>query len=519
MSYRDGYSSATKITELLDQQAALYGDEICLISPENSVSYSYREYNSMTNQIANLLCESGVKLEERVSILMGNSPHYNFTTHGINKAGATAVLINTGLHEKEISFIVGNSGSRLVVTDKEHENMLSLAKRENGKLEKIVIEDLNLSKNRNENIKYPLKIHEGNGALILYTSGTTGVPKGALLSNLNATYNAECMAMYNKLHKKVGLNIQPPFYTDGQILMMLSTLSSGGTIVQPKGFDVKNFWNIVEKHRIQFAAVMPTNLSFLLYEGPEGVREDISSIEFMLCSAAPLSPDLQKKFEERFGIPIVEGYGLTEAGSYSTFNLPTPKNELKPGQSDNYRKIGSVGKAVGNKIKIVDTETDKEVGIDKVGEILIRGKNVMKGYINNPTATAETIKNGWLYTGDLGTVDFDGYYFIKGRKKDMVIYGGQKIFAREVEDVIYGHPKVKQVAIIPVPDKLWGEVPKAIITLKKGKFSVPEEILGHCKNYLAEWKCPKYIQFVESMPQSSSGKILKSKLLQEYGAN
>jgi long-chain acyl-CoA synthetase len=257
---------------------------------------------------------------------------------------------------------------------------------------------------------------------------------------------------------------------------------------------------------------MPTNLSMLLNLGRREITEKITSLEFILCSAAPLSPALQEEFERAFGIPLVEGYGLTEAGSYSTCNLATPKGRFKPGKSDEFRVVGSVGVPIGNEVRIVDPQTGVEMEAGEVGEIIISGPNVMKGYVNDPQATRETVRNGWLYTGDLGCLDDRGYYYIRGRKKDIIIHGGQKVFAREVEDVLYRNPKVRHAAIVPVPDKIWGENVKAIIVLRDNCSTTEREIMEYCEKYLAKWKCPEIVQFAAEVPLGPSGKILKTAL-------
>jgi acyl-CoA synthetase (AMP-forming)/AMP-acid ligase II len=332
---------------------------------------------------------------------------------------------------------------------------------------------------------------------------------------MNIIHNARIIAKHNGLLSLRGLNIQPSFYTDGQVLMIMSTMISGGTVVQAK-FNTRTFWKLVEDYMIEYCAVMPTNLAMLTYSGSQK-RYNTESMKFILCSAAPLPYQLHKDFEEKFKIPVVDGYGLTEAGSYSTCNLPTPKEVLAAGVSDRWRKVGSVGKAIGNTLKIVDIKTGEELEAGKIGEILIKGDNVMKGYLNNPEDTINTLRDGWLHTGDLGMIDENGYCYIKGRIKDIIIHGGQKILARDVEQTLCMHPNVKLAAVIPVPDKIWDEQVKAIIVLKKPGLTSHEDIISFCKERLAGFKCPKIVQFVEDLPLSPSGKILKPKLKEIYG--
>ena len=509
------YSSTKTVTGLLRQQAETYRDKDYLIDPNTGRHYSYEEYDSLTSQVASILKREGVAHGDRICLVLGNSPMYNIITHGVQKAGAVAVLVNTGLLPQDVLYIAENSSTELVITDRESSNLTNSVKTAHPYIPIMSADDIKFTPKYRDfsNFTFP-DVKADDGALVLYTSGTTGKPKGAMLTHLNVMHNAEIMAKHNGMYGKRGLNIQPPFYTDGQILMMLSTLSAGGSIVQPNDFTVGEFWKLAEKYATHFSAVMPTNLSMLLNESQ---TPDKNRMEFLLCSAAALSPKLHEEFERTFGVPIVEGYGLTEAGSYSTCNLPVPKSKFVPGESNKFRVIGSVGKPIGNDMRIVDPDTGSELKQGDIGEILIRGPNVMKGYLNNTSATTETVQNGWLYTGDLGNADRDNNYFIKGRKKDMVVHGGQKVFAREVEDVLYANPYVKHAAIIPTPHDIMGEDVKALVVLRDGAHVTERELMDYCRQNLAAWKSPTHVQFIESMPLSSSGKILKRVLIERYG--
>jgi long-chain acyl-CoA synthetase len=507
------YPSSRTIGELLAEQARRHRGETYLINPESGRHYSFEEYDDLTARTAAYLSQLGIGKGSRVCLTMGNSPWYNIITHGIQRLGGVAVLANTTLLPLDIALIIQDSNSTLIITDEDTERLTDLAVERYSGVTRVLSDDVISSIDSTELTHLSFdEISTYDVAMILYTSGTTGYAKGALLTHRNIIYNAEVMAKHNGLYAKRGLNIQPPFYTDGQILMMISTLAAGGSIVQPRAFVPDEFWTLVAKYRVQFCAVMPTHLSMLLNIGLD-LRKDSGSLEFILCSAAPLSSALQEEFEKRFRVPIVEGYGLTEAGSYSTCNFPPKKETFRPAESDERRIIGSVGIAIGNEMKVVEPGREAELLPGEIGEIIIRGPNVMKGYLNDPKASEDTIRDGWLYTGDLGFVNSRGFYFIRGRKRDLIIHGGQKVFARDVEDVLKRNPKILQAAVMPIKDELWGENVKAVVVLRNHCNATAEEIISYCRQHLAEWKCPQEVQFVEEMPTSPSGKIVKKDLV------
>jgi long-chain acyl-CoA synthetase len=235
---------------------------------------------------------------------------------------------------------------------------------------------------------------------------------------------------------------------------------------------------------------------------------DLSSLKFVVCGAAPLPVEVFREFEATFNCKVVEGYGLTEGTCVSSVNpLPT--------ESEDRRKIGSIGLPIlGNEMKIVD-DKGSDVPPNTKGEILVKGDNVMKEYFKNPEANAETLKDGWLYTGDIGHMDEDGFFFITDRKKDMIIRGGENIYPREIEEVLYSHPDVSLATVIGVRDKIYGELPKAFVVLKEGKSTSSENIIEYCKKNLANFKVPKYVEFREDLPKTPTGKIMKQPLREE----
>jgi long-chain acyl-CoA synthetase len=356
-----------------------------------------------------------------------------------------------------------------------------------------------------------VEINEKNDvAAILYTSGTTGFPKGVLQTHFNIRRNAEMIQEF--LNAKPDFRfmlILPLFHVNAQIVTVMAPFSIGASCILTPGFSAQTHWETVAKYKASTFSAVPTVLSILLRMPHENL--DLSSLEFVICGAAPLPVEVFREFEDTFKCKIVEGYGLTEGTCASSVNpLPT--------EIEDRRKVGSIGIPLpGNEMKIVD-DKGNDVAPNTKGEIVIKGDNVMKEYFKNPEANAETLKYGWLYTGDIGHMDEDGFFFITDRKKDMIIRGGENIYPREIEEVLYSHPVVSLATVIGVKDKIYGELPKAFIVLKEGESITAEEIIEYCRNNLADFKIPKYVEFRDDLEKTPTGKIMKQPLREEEEA-
>ncbi|QYO67466.1 class I adenylate-forming enzyme family protein [Leptolyngbya sp. 7M] len=354
-------------------------------------------------------------------------------------------------------------------------------------------------------------------AIIIYTSGTTGKPKGCLLTHGNIIANARQIADWMGFGPTDRLlTMMPLFHMNAVSVTTMSALYAGGsTVVSPK-FSASRFWSIIEKYQITSFGSVATMLSMLL-SGQQSASIDQpaapspasrpSSLRFAMCGSAPVPVEVLRKFEETFGVLVIEGYGLSESTCRSTFNPPN-KN----------RRPGSCGLPIGNEMKIVDDD-DNEVATGELGEIVLRGPNIFKGYFKNPEATAEAFRGGWFHTGDIGYRDADGFYYIADRKSDMIIRGGENIYPREIDDVLYRHPAVEHAAVIGIPDELYGEEVAAFIVLKAGSTAEKGEMIDFCKQHLADYKCPKSVYFVESIPKGPTGKLLKRELARSVRPN
>jgi len=300
--------------------------------------------------------------------------------------------------------------------------------------------------------------------------------------------------------------ILPLFHCNAQVVTVMAPLTLGASCVLTPGFSAQTHWETVAKYKASTFSAVPTILSILLKMPHENL--DLSSLEFVVCGAAPLPIEVMKQFEATFNCKVVEGYGLTEGTCASSVNpLPT--------ETEDRRKIGSIGIPLpGNEMKIVD-DNGNDVPPKTRGEIIIQGDNIMKEYFKNPEANAETLKQGWLYTGDIGYMDEDGFFYITDRKKDMIIRGGENIYPREIEEVLYSHPDVSLATVIGVRDDVYGELPKAFVVLKEDKSVTEDEMIEYSKTKLANFKVPKYVEFRQTLEQTPTGKIIKQSLREE----
>jgi long-chain acyl-CoA synthetase len=506
------------LRELVKSQAEKYKDKVFLYWDDMTVSYA--QLDELTNKVANFLYDLGIRKGDKVSVYLPNMPQYVYLYLGIPKIGAVTGPVNALFKPREVKFVVGHSEAKAIVTIPQFMELINQIKGELPNLEHIIV----IGEPVEGTLNYTELMEKASGdappevdidekedpAAILYTSGTTGFPKGVLQTHFNIRRNAEMIRdfMEAKEHFRFML-ILPLFHCNAQIVTIMGPLVIGASSILTRGFSAKTHWETVAKYKASTFSCVPTVLSVLLKMPHENL--DLSSLEFVVCGAAPLPVEVFKEFEETFDCKVVEGYGLTEGTCASSVNpLPT--------ETEDRRKIGSIGIPLpGNDMKIVD-DKGNDLPPNSKGEIVIKGDNIMKEYFKNPEANAETLKEGWLYTGDIGYMDEDGFFYITDRKKDMIIRGGENIYPREIEEVLYSHPAVSLGTVIGVRDKIYGELPKAFIVLKEGESITEKELISYCKDHLADFKVPKYVEFRDSLPQTPTGKIMKQPLREEEEA-
>jgi long-chain acyl-CoA synthetase len=478
---------------------------------------SYKQLNELSNRVANLLYDLGIRKGDKVSVYLPNMPEYVYLYFGIPKIGAVTGPVNALFKAREVKFVVGHSEAKAIVTIPQFMEIVSEIIGDLPNLKHVIvigdpvehtINFWDLMEKASAEAPPEVKIKEKKDiATIIYTSGTTGFPKGVLQTHFNIRRNAEMLQDFlNASEDFRFMLILPLFHVNAQIVTVMTPFLIGASCILTLGFSAQTHWETVAKYRASTFSAVPTVLSILLRMPHENL--DLSSLEFVVCGAAPLPIEVFREFENTFNCKIVEGYGLTEGTCVSSVNpLPT--------ESEDRRKIGSIGLPIpGNEMKIVDDKSN-DVPPNTKGEILVRGDNVMKEYFKNPEANAQTLKGGWLYTGDIGHMDDDGFFFITDRKKDMIIRGGENIYPREIEEVLYTHPAVSLATVIGVRDEIYGELPKAFIVLKEGESTTEEEIIEYCKKNLANFKIPKYVEFREDLQKTPTGKIMKQPLREE----
>ena len=463
---------------------------------------SYAMLDGATAHMVGLLHEHGVKPGDRVGIMLPNVPYFPVCYYGILRAGAIVVPMNVLLKKREVGYYLSDPEAKLLIAWADFAEAAETGAEEAGS------ECLLVTPGEFENVvgeadpvTEVAETADGDTAVILYTSGTTGQPKGAELSNANLSRNAEASrGLFGLGSDAVVLGALPLFHTFGQTCGMNATLGGGGTLTLIPRFDPAKALEIIQREQVNVFQGVPTMYGAMLHlDGREDY--DVSTLKVCASGGSAMPVELMRGFEEAFGCKVLEGYGLSESSPVASFNHP-----------DRERKPGSIGTPIeGVEMKIVDDDGN-EVDQGDVGEIVIKGHNVMNGYWKRDEATAETIVDGWLHTGDIGKVDEDGYFFIVDRKKEMIIRGGYNVYPREIEEVLYEHPDVREAAVLGIPSDEYGEEVAAAVALKDGASTSPDELRSYVKEQVAGYKYPRKVWLVDELPKGPTGKILKREI-------
>ena len=498
------------IGRFLARRAHLNPDKLGVVCDDKRLTF--RELNDRANRVANALVGMGVQKGERVGVLMMNSVEYYETYFGIAKTGAVMVPLNWRLVASELEYIVKDSGalylvygSELAGTVEEMAPNLELksyvhqgAKTPAGHLD---YEDWLAKSSQDE----PEIEAEGDDVqFIMYTSGTTGLPKGAVISHRNMFMAAVNFAFTLDWEWSDVFQVVLPLFHIGALVPATMGVHKGSTSIVMKAFEPESMFKCIETEKITLFLAVPAMLNFML-QVPDIKKYDISSVRQVFSGASPVPVSLIEEYT-KYDINIIQLYGLTEAAG--------PVTTLRPEEA--LTKIGSCGKPFFHMdVKIVD-DAGNELPPGEQGELITKGESVMKGYWNLPEASAETIKDGWLHTGDIAKMDEGGYFYITDRKKDMIISGGENVYPAEVESVLYSHPDVLEVAVVGMPNDEWGESPMAIIVPKEGQKLTEQEVIDFCNGKLARYKMPKAAVFTDTLPRNPTGKVLKWKLREEF---
>jgi len=480
--------------------------------------FTYQEINLRTNQLCHFLLERGVQKGDRVSVLLYNCHQYIEIFFALSKIGAILVPLNWRLAGPELEFIIKDSGTRMIIFEPEFEEIITPIRPHlnisNGDFISVGSPCPDWANDYEKTlVDYP--VHEPNlktsvgdedPHILMYTSGTTGIPKGAILSHRKTFFNAlNADIFYSLTSKDTMIVSRPMFHSGGLLVEAAPILYKGGTLLLKKRFRSHEILDAVQKYRVTLLELPATLYQFILREC-DLTQYDLSSIRSFFTGGERVPKAMLKEYYRK-GITISQIFGQTEA---STITFLSP--------DDAVLKIGSVGLPVFyGEVRIVD-KTGKEVSPGEVGEIIIKGPTLMSGYWKQPELTAETIRDGWLYTGDLARTDEEGYVYIIDREKDMYISGGENVYPAEIEKVLHTHPKIFDAGIVGVPDEKWGEVGKAFIVLKPGEAMSNGEAFEFLKGKVAKYKIPKYVELIDELPKTASGKIQKF-LLKEWHKN
>ena len=493
------------IPELLKQRVEAAPYKPFLFSEADKRQFTYKEFRAAVQRTARMLAAHGVGKGDVVSLLLPNSVEYVIAYFACWQIGALAGPINSLLKSQEIAYVITNSEAKALLVNSEFLPVIDTIRDELPSLQAVIKFDneAEATSEFTEGEEASAALDCDHEAIIIYTSGTTGKPKGCLLTHGNVIANARQISSWLGFTKNDRLlTMMPLFHMNAVSVTTMSALYAGGSSVVSAKFSATRFWHIISDYQITSFGSVATMLSMLLSTYPDGVPAGLKTdqLRFAMCGSAPVPAEVLRRFEERFNCLVIEGYGLSESTCRSTFNPP-----------DERRRPGSCGVPIGNEMSVVDEE-DREVPDGELGEIVLRGENILKGYYKNDAANATAFRNGWFHTGDIGYRDEDGFYFIVDRKSDMIIRGGENIYPREIDEVLYQHPAIAAAAAVGVPDALYGEEVAGVVVLKPGANATEQEIIDFCKARLADFKCPKTVHFVEDIPKGPTGKLLKREL-------
>jgi long-chain acyl-CoA synthetase len=501
--------------QFLENSAQQYPEDIAFT--HGSKSMTYREVNDRTDRLASGLNRLGVKKGDRVVLLLHNSLEFIIGYYGILKAGAVVVPVNPLYKTAELTHVFTDSAAKCAITDKKCYSVIQKIEADLKPDTVILIdgdgqaEPVSLTKILTDYPPEPLKIDfhpKDDIAVITYTGGTTGLPKGVMLTHHNLVANAIQNAVWMRWsHEDIIMGVLPLYHSWGACTAMNSVIYCGARAIIFARFNAEELLKTIEaeKATILYGAaslfVMLVNSSLL-------GQYDISSLKYVKAGAMPVSPEIKKQWDKITGVTMVLGYGLSEA-SPETHDCPPDRV-----------RVGTIGiPVIDTDAKVMDMATGNlEMPTGETGELIVKGPQVMKGYLNRPEEDRETLRDGWLYTGDLAFMDEEGYFHIVDRKKETIKYKGYTIAPAEIEAIIYEHPAVKECAVIGKPDTMAGELPKAFVVLKDGCKATGEEIMEFCESRISPYKKVREVEFIDEIPKSTVGKVLRKSLKKKEGS-
>ena len=487
----------TNLSSLLEDAAAGHPDHAALRMDDFVLTYA--QLREAAGRMSTLLASLGVEPGDRVGLMLPNIPAFPIAFYGALAAGAVVVPMNPLLKEREVAYYLGDSGARALVTwDMFAGEAAKGAADVGAEMISSPMVDLADTYGGLAPARTSSGRHDDDDAVILYTSGTTGRPKGAELTHAGLVANAEVSAqLFGVGPDDVIMGCLPLFHVFGLTCGLNVSVGSAATLTLLPRFDPAQALDIMQRDHVTVFEGVPTMYAAMLHL-PDADPAKTATLRLCASGGAAMPVEILRGFEEKFGCIILEGYGLSETSPVASFNHPHLE-----------RKPGSIGTPIeGVEMRLIDDDWNT-VPEGEIGEIAIRGHNVMKGYWNKPEATAEVMRDGWFRTGDMANVDSDGYYYIVDRKKDLIIRGGYNVYPREIEEVLHEHPAVAEVAVIGIPHPSLGEEVGAAVALKPGATATPEELRAFARDRVAAYKYPRHVWLVDTLPKGPTGKILR----------
>jgi acyl-CoA synthetase (AMP-forming)/AMP-acid ligase II len=484
--------------------------------------YTYLEFNGRINRFSNALVKLGFKKGDRVAVMADNCLKYLEAYFAAAKIGMSVTPVNVRLGDNEVTFIVNDCEATVFIAGDGYEDRAVMIK---GKKSGIKIwisfdnpvqgfqayEDMLKKASDEEPDPDTYDVDEDDLAILMYTGGTTGIPKGVMLSHRNALVSGIASALQGGVTKDDSTCfVLPIFHVSWwPILVMLLV---GGKVCINRKPNLDMIFKLIEDEKCTHMNLVPTIYGWMV-DYPNVEKYDLSSLKLLTYAGSPFPVEILKRCIRKFGNMFAQGYGATETSGAPVSMLAAQDHFL---EGDKSKYLSSAGKpSICSRVKIVDEE-DSTLGPGEIGEICARGEHIMMGYWKNPELSAKVLKGGWYHTGDMGFMDKDGYIYMTDRKADMIISGGENVYPKEVEDVIYTHPTVRECTVVSSPSEGWGEIVRAVVVLKPGMSATEQEIIDHCKRILAGYKCPKAVSFWDDLPKTIVGKIMKKEIKQKF---
>ncbi len=486
---------------------------------------TYQEVDRLANRFANSLLTQGLKKGDRFTYISLNSIDMVIMYYGAAKVGVVPVPLNYRLAPREVLYIVNDSGSKLLFSQAEFSDGVDAVRDELESVQALIHLDGSNNKEGwasygdwlvSDDSKPAADVADTDQLYQMYTSGTTGLPKGVMSNHYSVCENISAGMLFSGMEASCERNlIVAPMYHVAAAVTAMLVIARGGSLVILEAFDPTNVANKLENEKITIVTLVPAMIQACLVYVPDLSSRDFSSLRRITYGASPIAKEVLVNAMEKFGCEFSQGFGMTELSCLAT-GL-SPEDHVRAVESEP-ELLTSAGRAVlGTDVRIAD-ENDQEVPFGTVGELQVRGPQVMTGYWNKPDATAETLKGGWMHTGDAARMDENGYIYVQDRIKDMIVSGGENIYPAEVENALFQHPAVADAAVIGIPSEQWGESVLAFLVLQGEEKPTTEELIEFCRSHLAGYKLPRQVEFVDALPRNASGKVLKNQLREPYWA-